>query len=313
MPEIGLVGAGVIGQLYALNLLKAYKEIDIYDIDEQRARTLEEKGARCMTSAKGLAEDSEMIVMALPSPSAVEAAVTGPEGLLAGAKAGAIILDLSTIDPGTSIRMYDLAKEGGVSYLDAPVSGGAPRGAGTEGARHATITFMVGGDKDAFDRARPVMEVLGKKLFYLGPSGTGSTVKLLSNLISGLNNLIVAEAFVLGAAAGIGPETLLEVFNETDADSYFLREYIAPRIQRRDFDPGFSVDLQYKDLRLTGELAQRLGVPLLFNELALQVYQMMRAQGLGQKDLVEAIRFWGRLSDADIYKPSHTPQAQERP
>jgi 3-hydroxyisobutyrate dehydrogenase-like beta-hydroxyacid dehydrogenase len=155
---------------------------------------------------------------------------------------------------------------------------------------------------------KPYMEVLGKRFFYMGPAGSGSTVKLISNLVAGLHNLVDAEAFVLAAAAGISPQTLLDVFDGTDAKSFWLEHYFAPRIKRQDFEPGFAVDLQYKDHRLAEELAQQLKVPLLFNQLAVQFYQMMRAQGLGAKDLVEAVNFLGKLADVDIYNPRE-PQA----
>ena len=310
MTDVGLVGMGVIGRIYAVNLLKAYQQIRVYDLDQEKAGALADRGARPVETARALAEASDVIIMALPSPEAVESVMSGPKGLLSGVRSGAIIVDLSTIDPDTSIRMYGLARDKGVAYLDAPISGGAPQSAGTDGARNANVTFMVSGDEDAFERARPVMESLGKEFFYLGPSGMGTIVKLLSNLVSGLINLVCAEAFVLGAAAGIKPETLLEVFDETDANSYFLKDYISPRIKGRDFEPGFSVDLMYKDHRLAGELAKRLGIPLPLNDLATQIYQMQRAQGLGQKDLVEAVRFWGRVSGVDIYQPRETYQGR---
>jgi 3-hydroxyisobutyrate dehydrogenase-like beta-hydroxyacid dehydrogenase len=126
---------------------------------------------------------------------------------------------------------------------------------------------------------------------------------LISNLMAGLHNLVAAEAFVLGAAAGFSPETLFEVFDGTDAKSYWLTDYFAPRIRRRDFEPGFTVDLQYKDHRLAAELAQQLQVPALLNGLAVQLYQMLRAQGLGGKDLVEAVNQLGRMAGVDIYEP----------
>src|SRR5439155_1979056 len=116
------------------------------------------------------------------------------------------------------------------------ISGGQPGGAGTDGARAANVTFMVGGEREAYERALPILELLGTRFFYLGPSGMGSTVKLISNLMSGLHNLVASEAFVLGAAAGIGPETLLEGFDETDARSFHLTDYFAPRIRRHDFE-----------------------------------------------------------------------------
>jgi 3-hydroxyisobutyrate dehydrogenase-like beta-hydroxyacid dehydrogenase len=305
-PALGQVGLGVIGQLYVGHLMKARGSLVVHDIVPARVAEASNQGATPVTSARAVGEAVGQVLVALPNPDAVQAALLGPDGLLAGLAPGSLILDVSTVDPQTSREIYQTAQERGVAYLDAPVSGGMKGGAGTDGARAATISFMVGGDREAYQRAIPLMEILGRRHFYLGPSGTGSTVKLISNLIAGLHNLVASEAFVLGAAAGIAPDTLLEVFDGTDAKSFWLTDYFAPRIERRDFEPGFSVDLQYKDHRLASELGRRLGVPLLFNDLAVGVYQAMRAQGLGGKDLVESVNFLGRLSGADIYAVRET-------
>jgi len=199
--------------------------------------------------------------------------------------------------------MHALAAERGIGYLDAPVSGGEPMSAGEVGARKANVSFIVGGDAADFERARPTMALLGKRFFHVGNPGAGSTVKLISNLMAGLHNLVAAEGFALGAAAGFSPEQLLEVFDGTDARSYHLSDYAAPRLAARDFEPGFSIDLQHKDHRLAGELGRSLDVPLLLNDLALQLYEMIRAEGSGAKDIVEAFRFYGRLANVDIYAP----------
>ncbi len=299
----GLIGLGVIGQLYAEHLLRAKGALWVHDAIPERTAAASALGATAVGSARGVAEASEVIVVALPNPAAVEAAFAGDDGLLAGIRPGSLVLDASTVDPATSRTMYAAVRERHADYLDAPVSGGAPGGAGTDGARAATISFMVGGDREAYDRAIPTMAILGRRWFHLGPAGSGSTVKLISNLLAGVHNLVASEAFVLGAAAGFSPETLLEVFDGTDAKSYWLTDYFAPRVRRRDFDPGFSVDLQYKDHRLASELGRELGVPLFFNDLAVALYQAMRAQGLGSRDLVESVRFLGELSGADIFEP----------
>ena len=243
-----------------------------------------------------MAEASEVIILALPNPEAVRAAMVGEDGLLEGTRPGTVIVDLSTIDPTTAVDMHARAKERGVDYLDSPISGGQPGGAGTDGARAANVTFMVSGDRDAFKRAKPVMKALGEKFFFLGEAGMGTKVKLLSNFVSGMVNLISAEAFALGAATGIDPKTLMDVFDETDADCYFMQNYVRPRIERGDFEPGFSVDLQYKDLRLTSEWAREEGIPVPINDLGVQLYQMARAAGLGHKDLVESVNYWARVS-----------------
>ena len=235
-----------------------------------------------------MARVSEVVVLALPNPEAVRSAMEGEEGLLEGARAGTVIVDLSTIDPKTAIEMYEKARAAGVDYLDSPISGGQPGGAGTDGARAANVTFMVSGDRAAFEKAKPVMEALGEKFFFLGEAGTGTKVKLLSNFVSGMVNLISAEAFALGAAAGIDAKTLMDVFDETDADCYFMQNYVRPRIERGDFEPGFSIDLQYKDLRLMSEWAREEGVPVPINDLGVQLYQMARAAGL------EGRTWWSR-------------------
>jgi 3-hydroxyisobutyrate dehydrogenase-like beta-hydroxyacid dehydrogenase len=178
-----------------------------------------------------------------------------------------------------------------VDYLDAPVSGGEPFQTGVDGARAASMTFMVGGDAVAFARAQPVMEVLGSVWLHLGPSGSGSTVKLISNLCAGIHALVAAEAFTLGAACGFPPERLLEVFAHTDAKSFFMTDYVGPRVARGDVAPGFTVDLQLKDHRLAAELGHEQHVPLPFNGLAIDAWERLRAQGRGANDVTDAVFF----------------------
>jgi len=301
--RVALIGLGAIGSIYAGHLIGKVGRLRVFDVMTERVGAAVVQGAEAAASVRAAAETSDIVLLALSTPEAVEAALLGADGVLAGAAAGAVVVDLSTIDPASCRRFHAAAKMHGVAYLEAPVSGGEPGGAGTEGARAANISFMIGGEAEALERARPVMAHLGKRFFHLGPAGAGATVKLISNLMAGLHNLVATEAFVLAAAAGIKPETLLEVFDGTDAKSFWLTDYFAPRLRRRDFAPGFSVDLQYKDHRLAGELAQELKVPLPLNALAVQLYQMMRAQGLGGCDLVEAVRFFGELAAADVYAP----------
>ena len=299
MPKIGLVGLGVIGQIYAANLIKVFGPICVYDAVSERMETAVGLGGVEVGSGAEMARVSEVVVLALPNPEAVRSVMEGEEGLLEGARAGTVIVDLSTIDPKTAVETYEKAKSVGVDYLDSPISGGQPGGAGTDGARAANVTFMVSGDEAAFEKAKPVMEALGEKFFFLGEAGTGTKVKLLSNFVSGMVNLISAEAFAVGAAAGIDAKTLMDVFDETDADCYFMQNYVRPRVERGDFEPGFSIDLQYKDLRLMSEWAREEGIPAPINDLGVQLYQMARAAGLGGRDLVESVNYWARVSGVD--------------
>jgi 3-hydroxyisobutyrate dehydrogenase-like beta-hydroxyacid dehydrogenase len=304
---VGQLGLGVIGRLYAGHLLRKRGGVTVYDIVPERVAELVALGAVAASSPRDLGARCTTVVCSLPNPPAVEAALAGDEGLLAGMAPGGLVVDASTVDPGTSRRMHALAKARGIGYLDAPVSGGEPMSAGEVGARKANVSFIVGGDAEDFERAKPTLALLGKRWFHCGPPGAGSTVKLISNLMAGLHNLVAAEGFALGAAAGFSPGQLLEVFDGTDARSYHLTDYAAARLAAHDFEPGFSIDLQLKDHRLAAELGHELGVPLPFNGLAVTVYEMIHAAGGGRKDIVEAFRFMAEIAGTDIYAPREPP------
>jgi 3-hydroxyisobutyrate dehydrogenase-like beta-hydroxyacid dehydrogenase len=197
-----------------------------------------------------------------------------------------------------------------VDYLDAPVSGGEPFQTGVDGARAASMTFMVGGDAAAFARAQPVMEALGRVWLHLGPSGSGSAVKLISNLCAGIHALVAAEAFTLGAACGFAPERLLEVFAHTDAKSFFMTDYVGPRVARGDVAPGFTVELQLKDHRLAAELGHEQRVPLPFNALAIDAWERLRAQGRGANDVTDAVFFSAEQARRELgARPAPTGRA----
>lgn len=297
---LGLIGLGMVGRHFARHLLRAGGPLTVYDLSRGRMKAALRDGAKPGRSARDVAARSRVVVLSLPSPDAVRSAMLGPKGVLAGARRGTIVIDASTIDPDSCVAMYDESKKRGVRYLDTPISGGEPGGGGTDGAKAGTISFMVGGDKTAYAAAKSILHAIGKRSFYLGPAGSGSTVKLISNHIAGLNNLVMMEGFVLGAAAGFSPEALMAVFDGTDAKSFMMTDYFAPRYRRNDFDPGFSVDLMHKDHKLAADLGERHKVPLFFNQLALEVYQMMRSRGSGQKDIIDALHFLGDMARVDV-------------
>ncbi|WP_067893732.1 NAD(P)-dependent oxidoreductase [Actinomadura chibensis] len=290
--RVGQVGLGSIGRIYARHLVDAAGDVQVFDLDRARVEAAERDGATGAASARELAAASEVIVVSLPNPPAVESAFLAPDGILAGAEPGTVVLDLSTVSPDTSRRMHAAAAERGVGYLDAPVSGGAPMNGGVEGAAARTITFMVGGDAAAYAKAEPVMAALGTVRFHIGPPGSGSAIKLISNLLSGVYALATAEAFALGAAVGLSPERLVEVFQQTDAKSYFMTDYLVPRLLRGDLDPGFSVALQLKDHRLAAELGHEHRVPLFLNQQAIQLYELMVARGRADRDVTDALPFF---------------------
>jgi 3-hydroxyisobutyrate dehydrogenase-like beta-hydroxyacid dehydrogenase len=293
----GLLGLGAIGEIYCGHLRGAFPGLRVFDRDPEKVAR---SGAVAAGSARELGAACTVVVVSLPDPTAVRVALAGPEGLLEGARPGTVVIDTSTVSPATSREVHALAARRGVDYLDAPVSGGEPCQTGVDGARAASMTFMVGGDEAAFERARPVMEVLGSHFFHLGPAGSGSAVKLVSNLCSGIHALVAAEAFALGAACGFSPERLVEVFQHTDAKSFFMTDYVMPRVARRDVTPGFTVDLQLKDHRLAAELGHEHRVPLPFNALAGQAWEQLRAQGRGGNDVSDAVFFAAEQARRDL-------------
>jgi 3-hydroxyisobutyrate dehydrogenase-like beta-hydroxyacid dehydrogenase len=294
--KVGLVGLGAIGEHYRDNLLRSFASVVVFDQDDQKVAVAQELGGHVADTAAAVGAQCDIVVVSLPNPPAVRTALTGEEGLFARARPGLVVLDTSTVSPETSRDMYALASERGVHYLDAPVSGGEPMEAGVEGARAATMTFMVGGDADAYELAKPAMEALGKFSFYLGPAGSGSTVKLISNLCSGTYLHVAAEAFTLGRACGFSVEQLVEVFQHTDAKSFVMTDYLVPRLLRGDTKPGFTVELQVKDHRLAAELGHEHRVALPFNALAIQAWELLRAQGRGQNDITDAVFYASELA-----------------
>ena len=283
LRSVGLVGLGNVGMHYAARLLEGCGALYVYDRDPDKVDAAVAAGAHAAASSRELAGLSDTVVLALPDPEAATAAMLDPHGVLAAERRGCLVVDLSTIDPDTSQRLHTEAKRRHHDYVEAPMSGGAPGGAGEAGAKSGTVTFMVGGDAPAVARARPLLLVLGSHVFHVGPAGAGNTVKLISNLIAGLNMAVAAEGFLLGAAAGISHELLLEVFRHTDARSYTMMEEFARHFCVSDYEGGFPVDLMHKDHRLAGELGRKFGVPLRFNELALEVYRICRSKGLGRQ------------------------------
>ena len=310
-PSVGLLGLGALGEIFCGHLVRAFPGLRVFDLDATKVARAAAHGATATASARELGAGCDLVVVSLPHPAAVAAALTGADGLLEGTRAGAVVLDTSTISPPAGRALHAAAAARGVAYLDAPVSGGEPFQTGVDGARAATMTFMVGGDADAFERARPVMEALGRFSFLLGPPGSGSTVKLISNLCSGIHALVAAEAFTLGAACGFSPERLLEVFEHTDAKSFFMTDYVAPRVARGDVAPGFTIELQLKDHRLAAELGHDQRVPLPLNAMAIDAWERLRAQGRGANDVTDAVFFSAEQARQELAGPP-APTARAR-
>jgi 3-hydroxyisobutyrate dehydrogenase len=275
MPEnIGFVGLGIMGQGMAHNLLKAGFALTVWNRTASRAESLAEAGAQVGRSPAEVAAKSDIIVVCVSDTPDVEAVVLGEDGIIAGAKAGSLVIDCSTISPIATRKIAAKLAEHEVALLDAPISGGS------EGAAKGTLSIMVGGEAADFERAMPIFEAMGKTITHVGKTGAGQTVKLVNQVLVVGNALAMCEALLLAQAGGVDLKTALRAVEAGAAGSWMLSNR-GPQIIERDWRPGFTVDLQLKDLRLVLDAADELGVPLLGTELIFQLYRSLQAQDLG--------------------------------
>ena len=308
--HIGQIGLGAVGIHFAERLHAWAGRLRVLDLDAAKVRAARGFGATAARSAKDLAARADIVLLSLPDPDAVRAVMLGEKGVLAGAAPGTLVIDTSTLDPWTSEAMHAAAAEKKVRYIDAPVSSGEPGFAGVDAARAGKFTFLVGGRKADFRAARSVLETLGSRIYHLGPPGSGSVMKLVSNHIAGITTWAVAEGLALSAACGVPASEAMEVLGGTVAGSYVLADDVRPRVEAGDFEPGFSVDLYHKDLRLAWELGQGLGVPLIFNQLAMEMFQFMRSQGRGGRSQMDCVNYMAELAGVDLHDPPSRARRQ---
>lgn len=280
---VGMVGTGKMGTPMALNLLKAGFPVVVHNRSHGPVEKLVSAGATDGGSYKGVADAADVILTSLTNQQSVRDVYLGDDGLVANAREGQIYIDTSTNPPELVREVADALKARGASYLDAPVSGGVA------GAEAGTLTMMIGGDQETFDRARPVLEVIGGKLHLLGDVGAGTVVKLVNQLLVGINMAAVAEGLVLGVKAGADPRKMLEVLSTSFGGSKMLDRGV-PLIVDRNFAGGTPVDLIRKDLGIIHEVARSLGVPLATGEEANRVFDQASEAGFGPNDMTAIVR-----------------------
>jgi 2-hydroxy-3-oxopropionate reductase len=291
--RVGVIGLGIMGRPMALNLLKAGFELNVYTRTTSRADDVVRAGARAADSAEEVASRSDLVVTMVPDSADVVMVTKGPRGLFAGARPGLIVADMSTISPAVTRELAIEARDLGCQWLDAPVSGGEA------GAIAASLTIMVGGDKDAFERARPVFEAMGRRITHMGSSGTGQTTKLCNQVLGAVNLLGAAEALVFGARAGLDLEKLHQALTGGAANSWAF-EHLGRKMLDRDFAPAFMVRLLRKDLRLAGEVAREAGAPLLGAEVVEQLLRALDAHGHGDDGTQALVTVLESLSGAVV-------------
>ncbi|MCM0757602.1 NAD(P)-dependent oxidoreductase [Sporomusa sphaeroides DSM 2875] len=292
--ELGFIGLGAMGSKMLANVIKAGHSVTVFDIGQAAVDAAVALGAKKAANAAETVRGKEIVLLSLPNSAIVESTVLGPGGILEGAEQGLLIVDLSSITPQSIQKIAGIAKAKGVSIIDAPVSGG------TAGAQMATLSIMVGGEQADFERALPVLQSIGSKIDHVGAIGAGDTVKLVNNLLLGVNMVAVAEALCLGVKAGIKPEVLYQIISNSSGNSYALTAKYKKFIAAGNFEPGFMIDLQYKDLQLAVDTAKGLKVPLVLGNIAQQAYEIARASGLGAEDISAVIKLGEALCDIKV-------------
>jgi len=257
----------------ASRLLAAHHDVVVYNRSPERARPLEQRGAKVAATPKQLAAGVDIVFSSVANDAALEQVMFGPDGALAGARAGSVVIEMSTVNPRTSRQVHEDARSKGVSVLDAPVSGS------TVQAEQGQLVIFVGGEEDVYQKCQAILAVLGSKTFYLGPSGAGATMKLCVNTLLGLGVQALAEAIALGLKAGLPRERFLQVLGETAVVSPSQKSKLE-NARRDEYPAAFALRLMFKDFGLIVETAMELSVPMPATAAAVQVAAAEHARQL---------------------------------
>jgi 3-hydroxyisobutyrate dehydrogenase/2-hydroxy-3-oxopropionate reductase len=294
MAKLGFLGLGLMGYPMARNLLRAGHRVALWSNTAAKAKQLaeEEKGIAC-ESPRQVAEQAEYIFVCVGDTQMAEDVMLGPDGAIHGAKPDTIVADASTIAPRASRTIGEKLAEKRIHYIDAPCTGSTP------GANAGTLTFMIGGVHHVFDKTKPFLEIMGKQFYYCGGPGCGLEAKLTQNLI--LSNMMQAfnEGIVLSTKAGIAPELMLEILNNSAAKSGLI-SYKAPFVFKRDFTTNFSTKWMHKDVSLALDSAEQKGVPLPLTGLTQQMFRAAIAEGYGELDMCSTIRVIERWAGIEV-------------
>ncbi|MDD5169150.1 MAG: 2-hydroxy-3-oxopropionate reductase [Syntrophales bacterium] len=294
--KTGFIGLGIMGKPMSKNLLKAGYELVVYDVNTEAVREVAAAGAQTASSPREVAEKCDVVVTMLPNSPHVKAVALGQSGIIEGARPGMILVDMSSIAPGAAQEVAARLAEKGVEMIDAPVSGGEPK------AIEGTLSIMVGGKKEIFDRCSEMLGKMGTSVVLCGDIGAGNTTKLANQIIVALNIAAMSEALVLGAKAGVNPETIYQAIRGGLAGSTVL-DAKAPMVLAGNFKPGFRIELHIKDLANAIETGHEVGVPLPLTSMIMEIMQALKVDGKGGNDHSGIVQFYEKLAGFEARKP----------
>jgi 3-hydroxyisobutyrate dehydrogenase-like beta-hydroxyacid dehydrogenase len=290
MPDtVGFIGLGAMGGPMALNLIKKGFLLVVHDVDPAKAEALRAQGAAVAEAADAVAAAVGRTIVMVETTAQAEAVIAGERGIVQRAKPGHVVACMSTIDPLAARRLGEQLAAKGIAMIDAPVSGGTERAASGE------LSIICGGPADTVKACDDLFRAMGRNVFHVGGLGQGLAMKLVNNMLIQVGTVAVAEALVLGVKAGLDPQTIYDVVRVSTGTS-FAFETRVPRILKRDFAPGGTVDISFKDQELETQFAKQLGVPVLLANVSQQVYQMARAAGLNKEDGSAVVKVLEKLA-----------------
>ena len=291
--KLGFIGLGIMGRGMAGNLLKGGYDVRVWNRTAGKMNDLVEIGASMATSPADLAAKCDIILVCVSDTPDVEEVVLGQNGIIHSSRRGSLVVDHSTISPHTTREIAARLNAREVHMLDAPVSGGS------EGAANGTLSIMIGGDADQVERAMPYLQSMGKTITHVGDQGAGQLTKLVNQILAAGNTLAMSEALLFAQAGGLDLEKALNAVSGGAAGSWILTAR-GPQILERDFRPGFTIDLQQKDLRLALEAADKLGVPTLVTNIVFDLYRTLQTRGMGGEGNHALIKALEYLADIEV-------------
>jgi 3-hydroxyisobutyrate dehydrogenase len=290
---VGFIGLGNMGGPMALNLVEHGFPLVVHDVVPAKVAPLRDRGARVVGSPEEVAAAAGRTIVMVETTAQAESVIAGERGVIRSAGPGHIVICMSTIDPFAARRLGEQLAARGVAMLDAPVSGGTVRAASGE------LSIIAGGPVETFDACGDVFKAMGANIFHVGVLGQGLAMKLVNNMLGQVARVAIAEALIMGVKAGLDPRMIYDVVRVSTGTSHAFETGV-PRILARDFTPGGTVDITFKDQELETAFAKQLGVPLLLANVTQQLYQMARAAGLNKEDGLSVIKVLEKLAGVQV-------------